>query len=170
MYLDKKYILAEVPEFLCDEVVSWCYDQVRDNEIYTDGDMYGRVHNIHLTLLTDVQENNLKCIEDSITDIKCFVCYLGEIRKFTTNSKFDVLYIDVKSPEVIEINKKLSSNIKNSSFYSVYIPHVTICYLEKNAGESFVGNSFFKDKYFNVEDVLFSTPEQQSKFMLGRKK
>ena len=148
MYLDKKYILAEVPESLCDEVISWCYDQVRDDDIFSDNDMYGRVHNIHVTLLTDIQENNLKIIEDSISDIKCFNCNLGKIKKFTTNSKFDVLYIDVTSSEVIEINKKLASNIKNCSFYSVFIPHMTICYLKKNAGDEFVGSKFFENNRF----------------------
>jgi hypothetical protein len=34
MYLDKTYILAELPEDLADDVISWGYDYVDDDFLY----------------------------------------------------------------------------------------------------------------------------------------
>jgi len=63
MYLDKNYILAEVTDNLSDEIISWAYDFISDNHLYTENDYYGRVHNIHATVLSDIKLKNIKKIK-----------------------------------------------------------------------------------------------------------
>lgn len=169
MFLDKSYILAELPESLSDEIISWCYDQVLDELIYVDGFNYGRVHDIHVTVLSNLEKQPLKNIKDCLVEEKCFNCLMGEICCFTTNAKFDVLYIEIKNDEIRKLNSNISKNIKFNDFYMIYTPHITICYLKKGMGEKFLGSKYFNDKSFHVGELIYSFPENQIKFNLGAK-
>lgn len=167
MFLDKSYIIAELPESLSDEIISWCYDQVVDSSLYQNEDQYGRVHDVHVTILSNIKKQSTKNIKQSIEELGFFFCNLGEIKTFTSNSKFDVLYIEITDEEIKRANKKLSSQIEFDDFYSFYIPHVTICYMEKGMGEKFLGNKYFNGKGFHVRELIYSSPENQIKFSLG---
>ena len=170
MYLDNSYLICELPEPLSDDIISWAYDFIDHDIIYAEDTFYGITHNVHITLLSDIIDSDLKKIKQSVENIPTFSCVLGEMKKFTTNSKFDVLYIDVLSDDAIKINKELSQYLSHSKFYVNYIPHVTICYLKKGCGENFLGSKYFNGSGFQVETITFSSPTQSAKFNLGIKK
>jgi|APGre2960657373_1045057.scaffolds.fasta_scaffold00038_29 2'-5' RNA ligase len=167
MFLDNSYIIAELPDLLSDEIISWCYDQVEDSCLYINGDQYGRVHDVHVTVLSNLKKQSIRNIKQSIVEEGLFNCILGDIKLFTTNSKFDVLYVEITNNDIIDVNKKLSKNIDFDNFYSFFIPHVTICYMKKGIGEKFLGNKYFNGKSFNVRELIYSSPENQIKFSLG---
>ena len=168
MYLDKNYIISEIGEHLSDDIISWAYDFVKDDMLYREDSFYGIVHNIHITLLSDVIESE-KNIKEVLSELKPFTCTLGLIKKFTTNSKFDVLYIEVKSTNIHDINKKLASQIRNESFYKNYTPHVTICYLKKDCCENLCDNNYFMDREFCVKELTYSTPDVKTIIRLDEK-
>jgi 2'-5' RNA ligase len=170
MYLDKTYILAELPEDLADDIISWGYDYVNDDFLYKENNDYGRTHNTHVTVLSDLKQQNVRNIKETVETESPFNCTLGNIKKFTTNSKFDVLYIEILNEEIKKIHDYLSNSIKHDSFYSNYIPHVTICYLNKGCGEKFLDNKYFYGRTFRIDELLFSSPESKIKLILGKKK
>ena len=104
MYLDKTYILAELPEDLADDIISWGYDYVNDDFLYKENNDYGRTHNTHVTVLSDLKQQNVRNIKETVETESPFNCTLGNIKKFTTNSKFDVLYIEILDEEIKKIH------------------------------------------------------------------
>lgn len=168
MYLDKSYILAEIKDNLADEIISWSYDNIESKYVY-DESCYGIVHDVHVTLLSDITDKKHSNIVAAILEEKSFHCLFGELRLFLTNSKFDVLYIPIVNDEIYKVNKTLSSCIEHNKFYSEYIPHVTLCYLHKGCGDKFLKNNYFCDKLFDVDELIYSTPNTKFNFRLGKK-
>ena len=169
MYLDKSYILAEIKDCLADEIISWCYDNIDNSYLYEEEPYYGIVHDVHVTLLSDISDKNTKNIQKTIEEESPFTCCLGQLKLFLTNSKFDVLYIPIINQEICNINKNLSNYIQYNKFYAEYVPHVTLCYLKKGFGESFLGNRYFCDKSFDVDELIYSGPDTKMIFRLGKK-
>ena len=170
MYLDKNYILAEVTDNLSDEIISWAYDFISDDDLYTENDYYVRVHNIHATVLSDIKLKNIKKIKDIVEAENYFDCKLGKIKIFTMNSKFDVLHVEITNDAIKKINQNLGNSIEHNPYYSIYLPHVTICYLKKGLGEKLLNNTYFEGKTFTVQDLIFSHQGKEHKFKLGKNK
>jgi 2'-5' RNA ligase len=148
--------------------VSWSYDNIESEYIYNDS-CYGIVHDVHVTILSDIIDKKINNIQMAIESETKFECIFGEMRLFLTNSKFDVLYVPVVNEEIYKVNKNLSNCIEHNKFYSEYIPHVTLCYLQKGYGQKFLKNNYFNEKGFFVNELIYSTPNNKSTFRLGIK-
>jgi len=89
--------------------------------------------NLHISLdfLGDVDETKLKEIKDRISElakkIKSFVIEIGNLKLIPNEKRVRVIALDVNSPELEEIGKKLKQEIGGD----VKPPHVTLCRIKK---------------------------------------
>lgn len=166
MYLDETTnILAELPEDITDDIISWGYDNILFDHLYEN---MGREHFIHLTVLPEVKKKSFQKIKEAIIGESKFKCIFGDISIFSTNSKFDVVKIDIINDEVKKLNKILASYLESNSFYSYYCPHVTIAYVKKGCGKFYNGDKYFSKKFFEIDELTYSDlNELNQKIKLG---
>lgn len=114
-------------------------DMISEDDLYTeDGDDgYGRENEPHVTILYglhgDIEDKDLEVEIDKISEPKI------KFEKISTfdNEKFDVLKFDVKSPDLIKLNKKFSE-FPHTNTFPDYHAHATIAYLKKGTAEKYI--------------------------------
>lgn len=156
-------IMAELPEYLCDEIISWGFDHI-PNEYLIDNPenpTFGREDDCHITLLNGMEFDDPRNVESCFHDEKSFKCKLGEMHLFTRSDLFDVLVIHVESNNLHRLNAKLRKYIITKEQHIDFIPHVTIAFLKKGKGEEFIKNKTFQGLTFDVNEFVFSTKLHQ---------
>lgn len=114
-------------------------DQIEDDDIYIgeDGEGFGREMDPHVTVLfgihADVPDEN---VEKLITEVKEPVIEMQKISAFK-NDVFEVLKFDVKSNDLVKLNKKFKT-LPHTNTFPEYHPHATICYLKKGKSDKYV--------------------------------
>lgn len=157
---DYSSIQLNLPENLADQIISWGYDNIPEKFVFFNPDRpsFGREDNIHITVLYGIADNKHGVAASLLKNTKPFVVKLGKTSLFT-NDVFDVLKIDVESPDLHQINSILSKNIDVMQTYPKYIPHVTIAYLNKNKGKEYKDIAEFEGEKFQVNRLIFSSKD-----------
>lgn len=156
---DFSTVQINLPEKLSDQIISWGFDRIPENEIFYNSEklFFGREDNIHITILYGIHTNNFNLISEILNNQHVFTCNLGKTSLFTDNLKFDVLKIDVEAPELYKINSLLKNRLTVTSTHLEYIPHVTIAYLLKKKGNQYANVTDFNGKNFLVDKIVFSS-------------
>jgi len=155
---DDSYLVALLPEALSDNIISWGYDYIPCGDLYEDryDPSFGREKDIHVTLLGPLDEQNISFISSAVHDENPITCVLGKIDLFKSNSKYDVIKIEVVNQTILNLNQRLSKNICNTPRFPLYIPHVTIAYVKKGLGDQYVNNTYFEGQQFNIIELQLS--------------
>lgn len=156
---DYSSLLIELPEELTDNIISWGFDNIPNEDLFSDPEdpSFGREDDIHITVIYGIHSGNHKETQELIRDDNKIKCKLGEMILFTKNDNFDVLVIKVKSDNSHYLHKKIKNSIETTQTHAEYIPHVTIAYLKKNSGKKFVGDKTFDGETFEVNNLIFSS-------------
>lgn len=81
---------------------------------------------------------------------------LGKVSIFS-NDDMDVLKVDVSSPELNALNKKIESELgAPGNTFKEYKPHVTIAYLKKGEGKPYEGSPIFEGQQIQLNNLTFS--------------
>lgn len=164
---------VNLPKDLSHEILSWSQDEVPENIIFKDPNdpSFGREDEIHVTVLYGLHTTDPEKVRLAVSGQKPFDCKLGKLSLFETNPKFDVLKIEVHSEGLRRLNKTLkNSGLKLTETYPVYVPHVTIAYVQKGKAAKYVGDRVFDGKKFHVAEILFSGKDgKKTKIQLGEK-
>jgi hypothetical protein len=155
---DDSYIVAYLPEVMSDNIISWGYDHIACCDLFEDEDdpTFGRERDIHVTMLGPVEEDSLRYVTAAINSEPPVEITLGKIGLFKTNSKYDVVQIQIPGDEIHRLHRGLSLGIRNISKFPAYIPHVTIAYLKKGMGEKYLNDTYFEGQKFWIRELLFS--------------
>jgi len=156
-------IMVEIPEDLCDEIISWGFDYIPNEYLIhnPENPTFGREDDCHITLLNGMDFDNPRNIESLFHDQKSFSCKLGEMNLFTRSDLFDVLVINVECDILHRLNAKLRKFINTKDQYIDFIPHVTIAFLNKGKGKEYIKNKTFEGYSFDVKEFVFSTKLHQ---------
>lgn len=158
---DYASVAIDVPEPYAHEIMDWGNIHVPQQDLY-DKPGFGREDEMHITVLYGLHSDDHKEVKD-IADFKPIHVKLGEIKVFDNNDKFDVVIVDVISPELHVANQKLKDNIDYTNRYTSYKPHVTIAYVKKGKGYKYCGSEKFKDIEFVADEIIFSPREGNKK-------
>lgn len=155
---DYSSLMLELPEYLSDNIISWGYDYVPNEDLFLDPEdpTFGREDDIHITLIYGLHTISSKEVSRQIQE-KSFDVELGEMGLFTKSTKFDVLIINAECNMLHKLHNKIQSSLEVTKSHPLYVPHVTIAYLKKGAGSKFIGNKDFKDEKFKVDKLIFSS-------------
>lgn len=155
---DYSSLLIELPEDLSDNIISWGYDHVPNEDLFLDPDdpTFGREDDIHITLIYGIHTISSKQVSRQLSE-KAFDIKLGDMALFTKSTKFDVLIINVDCPTLHSLHNKVQNNLEVTKSHPVYVPHVTIAYLKKGVGNRFIGNKEFDGEKFKTEKLIFSS-------------
>jgi len=166
---DYSSVQLDLPDRLADKIISWGCNNIPEKLVFFNPDRpsFGRENNIHITLLYGISGRDKVNTKNLLKNTKSFVVRLGKMSLFS-NDAFDVLKIDVDSPELHQINSVLVKNLNVIQTHPEYIPHVTIAYLNKNKGRKYKGVREFEGEKFQVSDLILSSEDgAKQKIKLG---
>jgi 2'-5' RNA ligase len=150
----------EVPQHLTDEIIEWGKTDVFDEDLYVnhrDPFHAGREDEIHITVLYGIHSELSDKVKPLIVGPEPIKVRLGATDVFSNPVKYDVVMIDVYSEELVKLHEKLQSQIKHTSKYPIYNPHITIAYVKKGKGWKHRGISLWEGKEFTCNCVVFSS-------------
>ena len=131
-------------------------------EIY-DEDGYGLENEFHCTVLYGIHES--KSYDAlSVLDLKPIKFKLSGISLFE-NDRYDVVKFDIRSRDLMELNKQVCDKLSYTNDYPKYHPHATIFYATKGSGKHYtrlrsklIGKEFVSDRF------IFSDPNGNKVF------
>jgi len=175
MYLDNPIfdytcLLAEVPNELSKLLADWSFSNICQDVVFEDESEFGfgREYYFHVTMISSVLENNEKIISESISREKPCDCIMGQIGFFRTNSKFDVIFVEVINEKLNKLQKNLECSIKNKLIFDHFIPHITLAYLKKGSNIAIEDKNYFNQMSFNITELVLSDRlGSKKKFKLG---
>jgi len=80
---------------------------------------------------------------------------LGMVSGFTEHPEHDVLVVDVESPGLHDLNRKLGA-LPHEDTQPGYRPHMTLAYLRKGTAAQYLGDPTFQGKAFTARAVTLS--------------
>lgn len=128
---DKKYACAYIPieGELRDKVLALA-KQVPDEMLAEKG----REDQPHCTILYGITENYPSFVADLLSRFKRPIRFgLGRVSVFEQD-EYDVLKVDVASPDLLFLNALLRANLENEQEFKQYVPHATLAYVKKGQG------------------------------------
>jgi 2'-5' RNA ligase len=147
---------VNLPSGLAGKIIKWGKDNIPEDVLYKSGDSFGREDEIHATILYGLHDKNPKAVKNLIKDVKSLKLKLGKISLFTSD-EYDVVKISVISSDLRNLNSKFKANLKYSSDYPRYQPHITIAYVKKGEGDKYNGNGQFMGEKAIIDHIIFSS-------------
>ena len=131
--------------------------KIPDSEIYEDpkDPSYGREEEPHITVKYGLDTVNPKDVEPLLAYQKPIKAKMGKVSIFESDD-YDVVKVDIESPELLALNKKISDNLKVTDTFPDYNPHTTIAYVKKGEGKKYVGDKSFEGKEVVFNSLTFS--------------
>lgn len=128
----------------CLEFDNWneLLKEIDDNDIYNDeSNKYGLEDEPHITILFGFQDNiEFDIKSDIINDIKKLKLPKIKILKpsYFENDEYHVLKYEIQSNELNKMNHYFCKNYEYFNSYPIYLPHITIAYLNKNKSKNYI--------------------------------
>lgn len=148
---DFSSIQVQFPDGLAQEIYQWGLNNIPDNELIHKG----RETDIHVTLKYGLHNHDPFEMRSIVAEMSPLEIELGLITVFE-NEEEDVIKIDVISPKLIQLNKKVCALYPNTETHSEYIPHCTVAYVEPGLGKKYSGRQDFFGRKFKAVSVTFS--------------
>lgn len=108
--------------------------QISDQDLGPDG----REDQPHITLKYGLHGDNPGAVRKLLQTQPPITATLGTLSLFT-NDDADVLKLNVASPDLAGLNKKLAGALPNTDTHPKYQPHATIAYLKPGTGKKYSG-------------------------------
>lgn len=146
----------------------WTLQNVSEEDLFIDQSIGidGYNSDYHITLLYGIKTGDVNDIYDVIKHLNPIECKGVKIKIFKKR-KYDVITLQVTSPELFKANQELSSKIDHVDFFDSFQPHITLAYVKKNSYDHLAGDAFFLGKTFNGNQMDFSSKSGKSyKFRL----
>jgi len=130
--------------------------QIDDEDLYTEGDNFGKEFEPHITILygLHLDEGVRKQILDHYSKNFPNIAIIAKSVSLFENEKYDVLKYDIEvTPELAELNKFLTDNFAFTNSYPEYHPHCTLAYIKSGEGKKYC-DKFSVPQEFKIKNLL----------------
>ena len=129
----------------------------REDLCQEEGDR-GLETEIHCTLKYGINSPDVAPVRTVLRGEPPIKVRLGKVSVFpaTDGHEFDVVKIDVDSPDLHRLNAKIAAACAHTDRFKTYKPHVTIAYVLPGRGKRYAGDTSFVGREFAVDEVMFS--------------
>lgn len=132
----------------------------------------GREEFPHITIKYGLHGTDPEAVRKLLADVAPFSVDM-EATSFFPNGESgngDVLKVDVDSPALHALNKKIADALPHTDTHPTYQPHATIAYLKPGLGKKYAGNGTLMGRSVRVTSVAFSDKNgKQTRIKLGGK-
>ncbi len=128
--------------------------KIPDNELGEDG----REDTPHVTVKYGLHGTDPMPVRKALTGESPAKLVLGKTSIFK-NPDFDVLIVEIHSPDLHRLNKKIEKSGEFTDTHPGYKPHATIAYLKPGKGKKYTGSTEFKGVRAVIPAVTFSAKD-----------
>ena len=139
------------PSSIAQEIYEWGLKNIPESILADDG----REDNIHVTIKYGIHINDFTALRNVFINVKPVPVTLGKISLFTSD-EYDVIKIEISSPELHRLNKVISSSFEVTDTHPTYTPHCTIAYVKRGCGAPYDGWKGFAGENILLNTVVFS--------------
>lgn len=153
---------VNLPSDIAKKMVAAGEKLIPNSEIYIDPDdpSFGREKQAHVTTKYGLWTANPDDVRPILEDEPPITLTLGKLSIFPAKegSPYDVLKLDIESPDLHRLNKKITENAKTTQTQPDFVPHSTIAYLLPGEGKKYVGKELegVTEQTITVNSVFFS--------------
>ncbi len=150
---DYKFSSTQVnlPPEIADQIIAFG-KRIPDADLADDG----REDTPHITVKFGLHGADPKFAREALAGEKPATVKFGKVSLFETNPDFDVVKVDIESPDLHRLNKKVAESQPVTDTHPTYQPHATIAYVKKGLGKKYVGDTFLEGKTATLDSVMFS--------------
>lgn len=138
-----KYAFTSIdaPSEVADFIHEWGRLNIPDDVLAKDG----REDHIHVTVKYGLTTQDLPVeLKQIAKTTKPFPIFMGVVSLFTTSPEHDVVKIDVESPALRLLNRRICDALPHEDTHPDYHPHLTLAYVQKGTCDHLVGDDPFK--------------------------
>lgn len=159
---DYSSVHVVLPKDLADKVLAWGQQHVTDDMLCKDKEGGAREDYPHCTVKYGLPGDEPTEVQELLADEPKATFKLGKISLFKSEDESpDVLKVEVISPDLHRLNRKISDNIKCTDTFPTYKPHITIAYVEKGKADSLEGNTELEGLKGVVDQLEFSSRKKE---------
>jgi 2'-5' RNA ligase len=147
-----------LPKDISEKIIQWGKEEIEDEEIYSK-EGFGREDEIHTTVLFGLHDDTPTRVKQIVEGSGAIKITLGKVSLFK-NDEYDVVKLDVESPTLKLLNKRLS-RLPYTNTHKEYNPHVTIAYVLPGHGLKFEGRDDFEGTELTLTDFEFSSKSRE---------
>jgi hypothetical protein len=158
-------VMADLPEDVAHKIIAWGHQHIPNKDLFVDKDGgLGRETDIHATvkygLLDPVPTEELLAV---FADTEPFEIQLAPASLFEQEDH-DVVKLDVISPALHNLNRRVCQAAPYFDTHPTYIPHITIAYVKKGMGDHLVGHHPFE----SIEKLGVSSIATEGRLVIDR--
>lgn len=149
---------VNLPKAESNKVLQVGNELIKDADLADSIDWNPREENPHITVKYGLHTNQADEVRKILADVPPFEVTLGKTSIFPAKegADYDVVKVDVDSPELHRINKLIADNTDVTDTHPTYNPHVTLAYVKKGEGKKYVGNDAFAGQKLTFNEIQFS--------------
>jgi 2'-5' RNA ligase len=124
----------------------------------------GREESPHITVKYGLHGEEPAEVQKLLADEGPVTVTLGKTSVFKPSEATkgaEVLKVDVHSPDLERLNKKISDALPHTDTFKGYTPHVTIAYLRPGQAEKYAGKDFVEGKTLTLNSIAFSDKSEK---------
>ncbi len=133
---------------------------IPDDALYTDpkDPSYGREEDPHVTVKYGIHADKADAIREALAGEPPIEFTLGKTSIFPAKdgSPYDVVKVDVESPDLHRLNAKIAASTDVTDTFPTYQPHVTLGYVKAGEGAKFAGKTDLEGQRVTVDRITFS--------------
>jgi 2'-5' RNA ligase len=127
----------------------------------------------HVTVKYGLHDNDPSKVKELLADEKPITVRMGKTSIFENgeSGNGDVVKVDVDSPELRALNKKISDALDHTDTHPDYNPHVTVAYVKPGKGAKYAGDASLEGHVVTIDKLTFSGADGSlHEIPLGKKK
>lgn len=123
----------------------------------------GRESEPHVTVKYGIHGNHPDGVRSAIAGHGKVAIRLGKISHFPDTGDGDVVKVEVLSPSIHRLNKKIANAVPHTDTHPDYKPHATLAYVKRGLGKKFSGGNSLVGKEATVDHIIFSSKDGSTK-------
>lgn len=130
---------------------------IPDKDLAADG----REDTPHVTIKYGLHTNDAEDVAQLLADEPPVTVTFGATSFFpdVEDGTADAVKLDISSPDLRRLNKKIADALKNTESYPTYKPHATVAYVKPGLGQTYAGNAELKGQTATIDRVRFSAKD-----------
>lgn len=145
---------VDLPAEIAGKMRDWVAKNILPAELAEDETHDGQ---FHVTVKYGLHDQDGKALIPLLKGFGAITLRFDKIEIFSNDAAHDVLIIKIKSSGLERLNRLISENMEHTQTQASYVPHATLAYLKKGAGDKWIGNRTFVGKKATVTKITFTS-------------
>jgi 2'-5' RNA ligase len=143
-----------LPPEMADAVRGYGAKTIAPHDLAEDG----READPHVTVKYGLHADNAEELRRLLADERPVTVKLGKTSIFPAKegADYDVVKVDVQSPGLYCLNKKISDALPHTDTHPEYVPHATLAYVRPGRGRWYAGDDALEGQTATLNSIVFS--------------